>query len=65
MTFEEWADRTFGEAFKEEETLTYIRMSAAWEVATKAEREACAKVCEQWDMTAGSRLAVELRARSN
>jgi len=37
MTFEEWADRTFGETFKEEETLTYFRMNAAWEVAAADE----------------------------
>jgi hypothetical protein len=41
--FEQWADQTFGSDFKEEETLTYFRMSAAWDAATEAEREACAK----------------------
>ena len=46
MNFEQWADRTFGSEFKEEETLTYFRMNAACEAAVLAEREACAKVCE-------------------
>lgn len=35
MTFEEWVDRTFGEDFKMEDSLTYFRMSAAWERAQK------------------------------
>jgi hypothetical protein len=32
-SFELWADRTFGSKFKDEEMLTYFRMSAAWDNA--------------------------------
>ena len=31
MTFEEWADRTFGKEFKDEDSIAYCRMSAAWD----------------------------------
>ena len=47
MTFEEWAGRTFGEEFKQDDLLTYCRMSAAWEIATNAEREACIAQCKK------------------
>jgi hypothetical protein len=35
MTFEEWANRTFGSNFTIEEPITYFRMGAAWESAQK------------------------------
>ena len=45
--FEAWADQKFGSGFVKEDMLTYFRMSAAFEAATLAERERCAKVCEK------------------
>ena len=72
MTFEEWADRTFGSDFQMEETLTYFRMSAAWENAQNAEREECAvlaesTICDTHIPTGldiyGTRVAKALRAR--
>ena len=34
---------------------------AAWQAAVAAERERCAKLCEQWDATHPARLAAEIR----
>ena len=33
----------------------------AWQAATAAERERCAKACEQWNATHPDRLAAEIR----
>jgi hypothetical protein len=46
MTFEEWADRTFGSNFMEEDPLTYFRMSAAWEKAQENQIEIDAGICD-------------------
>lgn len=40
MTFDKWADRTFGSDFKEDETLTYFRMSAAWDAGREEQKAA-------------------------
>ncbi len=53
-----------------------IRLSEVWDAATKAEREACAKVCEvagvariatlhDWTRIVGDELAAAIRERSN
>lgn len=44
MTFEEWWANWSPEPVKDEYERTLAKR--AWEAATKAEREACAKVCE-------------------
>ena len=35
-----------------------------WLAAVKAEREACAELCDLWNRTPGSELAKEIRKRS-
>lgn len=51
MTFEEWADRTFGIAFKDDEPITYFRMSAAWEKAQKELRaELAMEALKRWEI---------------
>lgn len=62
MTFEEW--------WKKHgiEQATYAEKSAArkgWEAGTKAEREACAVVAENFSTRDGYEIAHKIRSRSN
>jgi hypothetical protein len=71
MTFDEWLSRTVPL-----DPAQQLVAKCAWEAATKAEREACAKVCEvagvariatlhDWTRIVGDELATAIRERSN
>ena len=47
MTFDEWWDAICEEVWRmdDRETADFVR--AAWEAATQAERERCAKLCDE------------------
>lgn len=59
-TFEEWASEYFGANADVPEACR-----DAWEAATKAEREACAELCEDDGYEVGAALAGDIRGRSN
>ena len=60
MTFDEWAkSRPLGEP----NSHGYLMAKAAWQAATRAEREECAKVCEKSDRYRGEYFAAKIRAR--
>ena len=42
MTFEEWVIEFYGDGVE-----FFTDVQFAWEAATKAEREACAKICDR------------------
>lgn len=65
MTFEEWADRTFGSNFINEEPITYFRMSAAWDNAQNEEREECAKMVDHILKEGGGTYGDAMRKRYN
>jgi hypothetical protein len=66
MTFEEWLSRTVPL-----DPAQQFVAKCAWEAATKAEREACAKVCENHTVFFGNgielrkKMAAAIRMRSN
>ena len=67
MTFDEWAkDRPIGEP----DSHGYMLTKAAWQAATLAEREECAKVCDEYakessnPMNFAENCAATIRARS-
>lgn len=62
MDFEEWIA---GEMDRGLSQLEVDQMRAAWEAATKAEREACAKICEDHAPAMAWRCASKIRERSN
>ena len=61
MTFDEW-----WELHGSKWALPNERLIAkqAWQAATRAEREECAKVCEKSDRYRGEYFAAKIRARS-
>jgi hypothetical protein len=69
MDFQRWWAET-GHQMRREKFSTSEIARAAWEAATKAEREACAKICEDyaeeaWDIERGALgCADRIRARS-
>ena len=67
MTFDEWAkSRPLGEP----NSHGYLTAKAAWQAATRAEREECAKVCDEYakessnPMNFAENCAAAIRARS-
>ena len=67
MTFDEWAkSRPLGEP----NSHGYLMAKAAWQAATRAEREECAKVCDEYakessnPMNFAENCAAAIRARN-
>jgi hypothetical protein len=59
MTFDEWVTEYYGENVDFPEAVR-----AAWDAATRAEREACASLCRENGYEVGAALANEILARS-
>lgn len=62
MTFDEWHEQKA--KYMEPKDIVHW-CAAAWEAGAKAEREACAKVCEEWGAWNGvaQDCAASIRAR--
>ena len=69
MTFDEWVCKIYGINFELDDPEGYSCAMAAWQAATRAEREECAKLVENRAepgtlFTALHRAAKAIRARS-